>query len=51
MALVEKMKSRAAALRDLAGWAWISAEGREALLAAADLYTARAEMMMVQKAG
>ena len=45
MNLVEKTESRASALRELANWPWISSEGREALLAAADLYSARAQMM------
>ena len=46
--LIGKMENRAEALRDLARHPWITAEGCEALAAAADLYEARAANMRVR---
>ena len=40
--LAKKLEERSDALRELAKHVWLVAEGREALMAAADLYEARA---------
>ncbi|MEN0652413.1 MULTISPECIES: hypothetical protein [Hyphobacterium] len=48
--LAQKMERRAEALRQLAAHPWLTAEGREALLAASDLYDARAVMFRSKQA-
>lgn len=48
--LADRMEKRAEALRQLAQHPWFSAEGREALLAASDLYDARAVMFRGKRA-
>lgn len=41
--LAERMQDRADRFRALAGHPWFTQDGREAMLAASDLYEARAE--------
>lgn len=48
--LADRMESRANALRQLAQHPWLTAEGQEALLAASDLYDARAVMFRNKQA-
>lgn len=47
----ERMTRRSERLREIAHWPEATADDREALYAAADLYQARAEMMQRRMAG